>query len=166
MSTCPTLPAWPDYALPAPSLNDNLAQQFPDTIARTDFAQGASRQRNLYRSGATTQWITWPWSPVSARIFHGFWTNALNNGVDWFTCCLFNDDCYRTFKVRFVGGQPVKLTRGAGEWIFAAQVETMDDTAPDEYETAGLMLTFGGTLTLDQVVALFHTVVMSLPASL
>jgi len=163
----PVLPAWPDSILPAPSLNDNLDTTYPDLVIRTDFDQGASRQRSVYQSGPTTQSITWPMSPVQARIFHGWWTYEISSGADWFTIDLFTDDDYRSYKARFVGGKPTKLQRQGGEWLYAAVVETLDVTAPDEYRTAALMLTFveygPQTLTLDQVVLEFDTALRTLP---
>ncbi len=165
--TAPTYPAWPAGILPAPSLNDNLEQQYPDLVIRTDFDQGAPRQRSVFQSGVTTQWITWPMNPAQARIFHGWWASEISSGVDWFTLDLFVDDDYYNHVVRFVGGQPTKLKRQGGEWLYAAQVETMDFTAPDEVTTAELMLTYVDygpqTLTLDQVVAIVHTGVQSMP---
>lgn len=163
----PTLPAWPDGVLPSPSLNDNLDQTYPDLVIRSDFDQGASRQRSVYQSGPTTQSITWPMNPRMARIFHGWWTNEISNGADWFTIELFVDDEYRTYKARFVGGKPTQLKRSGGEWLYAAVIETLDVTAPDEYETAEMMLTYVDygpcTLTLDEVVLDFDTALRSLP---
>jgi hypothetical protein len=167
--TC-VLPAWPNGVLPSPSLSDDLAQQYPDLITRTDFDQGPSRQRSNWQSGPTTQWITWPMNAVQLRIFHGFWRNEISNGADWFTMPIFADDCYQTFTVRFVDvAQPVsstsggQITRSGGEWIYAAVIETMDETAPDETETASLMLTYGQcALTLDQVVGNFHDALQSI----
>lgn len=167
--TC-TYPKWPDSILPAPSVSDNLAQQYPDLITRTDFDQGPARQRSNFQGGPTTQWLVWPMNAVQLRIFHGFWRNEINNGVDWFYIPVFTDNDYQPLLVRFVGGisQPVssspngQITRSASEWLYAAVFETMDDTAPDETETASLMLTYGGCLTLDQVVGNFHNALQSI----
>lgn len=171
-----TYPFWPSSILPAPSLSDNLAQQYPNLITRTDFDQGPSRQRSNYQGGPTTQWIVWPMNAVQLRIFHGFWRNEINNGADWFYLPIFADNDYQTFLVRFVDvAQPIssssggQITRNAGEWMYAAVVETMDETAPDETETASLMLTYIGgcqAAVLDQVVAQMRSAVQTLGSNL
>ncbi|MGH6887994.1 MAG: hypothetical protein ACREHF_02155 [Rhizomicrobium sp.] len=167
------LPAWPVSVLPAPSLSDNLSQEYPDLVTRTDFSQGLSRQRSNWSQGATTQWITWPMNAAQMRVFHGFWRNEISNGADWFTMPIFNDDCYRTFKVRFVDvAQPVgpssgaQITRNAGEWMYAAVIETADETAPDEIETATLILTYQQTLSLSDIVGALDDAIATLGGAL
>jgi hypothetical protein len=164
-----SLPLWPQNILPAPSLSDNLSAQYPDLVTRTDFDQGPSRQRSNWSAGPTTQWITWPMNAVQLRIFHGFWRNEISNGADWFLMPIFDDDDYRVYTVRFVDvAQPVSsssgaaITRNAGEWMYQAVVETMDETAPDEYETAELMLTFSTDVALADIVATFDTALRTL----
>jgi len=153
-----TIPRWPESALPAPSLSDNLSMDFPDLVTRTDFDQGLPRQRSLYEGGATRQYITWPMDATQLRIFHGFWRNELANGTNWFTLPIFNDDDYRDFTVRFIAapqsnGNAGQITHNAGEWMYAAVIETLDETAPDETETAELLLTFEETMSLADIVA-------------
>lgn len=165
----PTYPAWPSGIIPAPSLNDNLEMQYPDLVIRSDFDQGAARQRTVYDNGPTTQWLTWPMNPMQAKIFHSWWRNEIASGADWFTLWLFIDDAYYFHVCRFVGGQPTKLKRQGGEWLYAAQVETLDETSVDEVCAAVLALQYVGygpptTLTLDQIVGYVHTSVQSLPA--
>jgi hypothetical protein len=168
------LPRWPDSILPAPSLSDNLSVDWPEVVTRTDFDQGASRQRSNWQSGATTQWIMWPMNAVQLRIFHGFWRGEINNGSDYFTLPIFADDDYQEFTVRFVAiprqistSSNSAITRQDGEWMYAAVVETMDETAPDETETASLMLTYGQcALDLGQVVSMFRSAIVTLSTSL
>jgi hypothetical protein len=135
--------------------------QYPDLGARTDFDQGLSRQRSLYDGGPTTQWITWPMDATQLRIFHGFWRNEIANGYDQFILPIFNDNDYRDFTVRFVPGTGAQNTgqigRNAGEWMYTAQIETLDETAPDEFETAELLMTYGESMALSDMEALFRS---------
>jgi hypothetical protein len=46
--------------------------------------------------------------------------------------------------------------------MYAAQVETLDVTAPDEYETAELLMTYGTDVSLDDIVTMFHDVLLDI----
>jgi hypothetical protein len=151
--------------LPAPPLNDGYAVTLADNLQRTDFEQGESRQRNIFRSGATQYSITWPMTPQQFDIFKGVLRWILCDGNGWFTMPVFDGQDYVTRKVRFIK-QPMAPKRDGGEWMTSAIVETMDDIAPDQTSTIAALLTFGSGETVQDFVARFHDAVhVSLPAA-
>lgn len=166
-------PAWPDWALDPPPLNDSYEVQFPDLIVRTDFEQGESIQRQLFRNGPTAFVVTWPMTNAQWVLFKG-WYDRFASGGQWFTCPVFDggagddaDDGYTTRTIRFVKNT-LKTTRDGGEWMVSVTYETMDKIAPSESDTAALALTWNaddGTEAGD-VADLFHAALVQLQGDL
>jgi hypothetical protein len=157
-------PNWPDYIVDPPPLNETYKATLPDLVERTDFEQGLARQQQIYASGPTTFMMAWPMTPAQYRLFLGWKFNALK-GDGWFNLPVFDTDDAHSRVIRFVKG-PIEVGREGGEWMFAAQVETMENIWPDAVETASGMLTWNSDLSLEEVVDLFHANVAALTADM
>jgi hypothetical protein len=162
-----TYPNWPDYALDPPPFNDDLAETFPNLVIRTDWEQGAARQRRVFASGPSTFSTTWFWTPDEYVFFKGWFNGVIASGEGWFNLSVFDGNAYNTRLVRFVLG-PVKVGRDGGEWKFSGTIETMDNTSPTQTDWAVSALTWppASGVVLDDLVDGFHTAVAQLVTDL
>lgn len=156
-------PAWPEYALDPPPLNDSYKFRFPDLIIRTDFEQGPARQRRAFRNGPTTFSPTWAMTPAEFEFFKGWHKWIAGDGESWFTMPVFDGSDYHKRLVRFVKG-PLEPFRDGGEWMTAAQLETMDNIYAGNTETALMMLTWGTETAAGDLADEFHAAVLALAA--
>ena len=87
MVTTP-LPAWPSFAFPHEPLNEGFKRDLADASIRTDFSQGAARQRSVFRHAPTTFTGQWAMTPDEFALFSAF-QNVVGGGK--FTVPVFAD---------------------------------------------------------------------------
>jgi len=151
MVTTP-LPAWPSFAFAHEPLNEGFKRDLADATIRTDFSQGAARQRSIFRNAPTTFTGQWAMTPDEFALFSAF-QNVVGGGK--FTVPVFADFRYVTVVANFVKGQ-VSATRQGGEWIVSAQIETMDKLVDSEAEYVCALLLLGYDGDIASFMDLFH----------
>ena len=112
--------SWPSWAIDPSSLNEGLQHVFADKLLRTEFEQGAARQRRRTRSSLMTMQVRWAMSPAQYELFNTW--RELDAGADWFSMSVYRDDDYEDVQARFVKSS-IQVKRQDGEWIVDAKLE-------------------------------------------
>jgi hypothetical protein len=120
-------------------LNDGWKMDLPDGTLRSDFEQGLSRQRQIFRNAPTTFYGQWAMTPAEFELFKAF-QKVVGGGQ--FTVPVFTGADYVTVRANFKQGT-VTAARSGGEWMVTAQAETMDTLIASEADYIVSLLIYG-----------------------
>lgn len=153
-------PLFPEGLIDFEPLENSVKPVLASPYARSDFQQGMARQERIFRNGVSSFPGTWPMNDVQYEMWLGY-LEATGGIYGWHThpvCC---PGGYKTMKVRIVSGS-LQAPLDGNEWEVSCTLETMDYRPLDPTLTAAAMLTYGGTLSLAEVVDLVEAAMADL----
>lgn len=127
--------------LPGPSF-DGFAVEQRDTVIRTPFVSGLTRQRNTFSDVPPFINVRWYFNSVETRLFEAFY-RSINNGADWFDVSVTLPTGTSKRTARFAGVYRGPEPWGSSKhWSISATLELKDvptfDPADYLYDPLGV----------------------------
>jgi len=151
-----TTVSWPT-SLPEPNLEGFGIDDTPPVI-RSDFEQGAARQRRRFTAVQSEFPASWVFSQWEFGIFEGFEEHDAKYGAEWFAIDLQGSTGWAPHEARFKG-KTKKDYRG-GIWVVSGILEVRErpKLSAAEYE----LLKTEDPVELEAALTLIHETIISI----